>query len=64
MIMRKRLELLIKNIYMNISKSQEEGKKDPFFFIYFCAQGLTNKSIGAIIKIIQERNSKGDDNNE
>ena len=61
MIMRKRLELLIKNIYMNIFRSQKEGKKDPFFFIYFARKGLTNKSIGAIIKIIQERNSKGDD---
>lgn len=61
MIMRKRLELLIKNIYMNIFRSQKEGKKDPFFFIYFAQKDLTNKIISAIIKTIQERNSKGDD---
>jgi len=60
MTMRKHLGLLTKNIYMNISKGQKEGKKIPSFLYIFARKGLTNKSIGAIIKIIQERNSKGE----
>lgn len=64
MIMQKHLELLTKIICMSISKSQKGGKKNPFFFYIFACGGLTNKFIGAIIKIIQERNSKGGNNNE